>query len=1661
MNTLRIKAFVAWLTWVALVLGFPFTAAAVNLTLDLQVNASENDAEENVVGGVSLTSTDLDLGGSHGKVGLRFTNVNIPRNAAVTRAYIEFTTAAQDSSTTKLTFEVQASDNAPAFAATAFNLHSRPTYSQSVDWTIDFPWVTVDQVHQSAELKDLVQKVVSRNGWAANNAIAFIVSSSDDAFRHAKSWDLDPAKAPKLHVEYTANVVEVAIDRSIDDVYQQYFSPMSATVYNTDTLYFGNSSYLYPGLRFRNVDVPEGATINYACIKFTAKQSHLAEGGYVRFYGEKRLNAPEFSTSGGATTAPYYRKVNASVPKTTTYVQWSGFGEWTADQQYSSADLKAIVQEIVGMPGWGSSDKTMVFLMNPGGGTLNRYVRSYDYAAGKAPVLHIEYGQASGGGSSGPAVMTVGNTELGRSCFQGAAAENHYFTLINSGASTLNFSSWTTFKNGSNWFSIAPAPGIGSLGAGEAQDYTVVFNTAGLPVGSYEGTISFNDPNASTPTVELKVGLTVMRQDTLQCGDVPLYTQSISSPTVMILLDSSGSMADKVDIYDGNTMRPQTPNLAPIVQELVNRDGWAPGNAMAFIFNHASGTGRRYARSYDGFTLSAAKLHVDYQDGGAAKSIDVQINKATDDGEATGGCVWTSSTPQVTLATPGNGMGGAFRFENITIPKKAAITNAYLEFVPYMTETTQIAVTISGEASDNPPTFGQFDCAIPELTNRVKTTASVGWDIPPWTGVTLDTRISVAKAVISELVKDTSISWGFGTWTTDSAGYTEANDYSIIHVGCNAHTTEHQARLQAAIAATESRSSTPFSRSFVAGRKYFQGTRSDEFGTFFVEAACQPKFVIEVTDGMGNIDSTLQNTVERAHLLADAGVTAVAIGFGLSELDAAQLYALADVANTRGEASTSDQLYAMHRKDAGGKALPYLTFDKEGLIATLRTVTNSIKGAVFYGSAPAATTSTDLGDMVLVSSFDAGNWSGDVRAITKTPAGAWQQQVWKASEHVPATRSAWTTTAGGQMTAYTADTLAGDNYLCKPIGDIINSTPLVVGTPPFFYTFDDYGGFKRRFITTPRERMVYVGSNDGLLHAFRLEDGSEKWAFLPRSLHERLNLAATGETYNPCSGAYCHQPTLDGSPTVADVYANATKKWRTMLVVGQRQGGTAYTALDVTSGESPAAGNADPAAFLWELNDADMGESWADPAIERVAWPAAGASAAAWAAFMSSGYHAVDNLQPTKLAYLFGLEAYTGAPLWKNASGADTAKIQVDDEAGYQLAYHNYNGQAPAASDDLKVLQGAVEKCSVKVKRVVAHTAGANNTGGYGTLLLESDPAACAIVANTSFQIQPKGATALADGPATLSGQKNNALNSPVTGNFAHGDHLEDCVYVGDLYGSMFRVDAIGKGQTPTVTKLFKFSPYPATPDKTPIRGKASIAYGENGSGLWVYYGTGRYETTADKISTYQQYFFGLKDAATPRSVPYGLADLVSLEARFATTTVGGTSRNVRVITGSNASAASWAMKLFAGQAGWGGPAVIGGSERVFTKPLVVGGIVFFTTFIPDADTCTGSGDTYVFALDYKTGLPPTRPVFDLNGDKKFTDADKIEVNGQKVVPVGVYVGRGQGSAPVLFKDTLFVTTSTPQVQAVGAGAGSVTGLNAMLVNIPQKRIRLESWKHE
>jgi hypothetical protein len=69
--------------------------------------------------------------------------------------------------------------------------------------TWDIPaWTTVNQKHQSPDLSTVVQEVVGRTGWNANNSLVIIITGSGE--RTAESYNGEPAAAPLLHVEYSS-----------------------------------------------------------------------------------------------------------------------------------------------------------------------------------------------------------------------------------------------------------------------------------------------------------------------------------------------------------------------------------------------------------------------------------------------------------------------------------------------------------------------------------------------------------------------------------------------------------------------------------------------------------------------------------------------------------------------------------------------------------------------------------------------------------------------------------------------------------------------------------------------------------------------------------------------------------------------------------------------------------------------------------------------------------------------------------------------------------------------------------------------------------------------------------------------------------------------------------------------------------------------------------------------------------------------------------------------------------------------------------------------------------------------------------------------------------------------------------------------------------------
>jgi type IV pilus assembly protein PilY1 len=132
------------------------------------------------------------------------------------------------------------------------------------------------------------------------------------------------------------------------------------------------------------------------------------------------------------------------------------------------------------------------------------------------------------------------------------------------------------------------------------------------------------------------------------------------------------------------------------------------------------------------------------------------------------------------------------------------------------------------------------------------------------------------------------------------------------------------------------------------------------------------------------------------------------------------------------------------------------------------------------------------------------------------------------------------------------------------LGDIYHAMPVVVGPPGSLLQDAAYVGFRAAYQN--RKQVVYVATNDGLLHAFWADETSlennELWALMPPAVMPGLL-----STF-PSS----HQFLLDGSPVVRDVIwdrsiANAADStvWHTMLVAGYGPYGQGYYAVDVTN----------------------------------------------------------------------------------------------------------------------------------------------------------------------------------------------------------------------------------------------------------------------------------------------------------------------------------------------------------------------------------------------------------------------------------------------------------------------------------------------------------------
>ena len=266
-------------------------------------------------------------------------------------------------------------------------------------------------------------------------------------------------------------------------------------------------------------------------------------------------------------------------------------------------------------------------------------------------------------------------------------------------------------------------------------------------------------------------------------------------------------------------------------------------------------------------------------------------------------------------------------------------------------------------------------------------------------------------------------------------------------------------------------------------------------------------------------------------------------------------------------------------------------------------------------------------------------------------------RLWVSSLPAPAMRNIYTTLPTGGMVPLSSARVtdlapylntsdpAGliERVRSQPLGAIISSTPAIVDPPSLDPPPDAaYPAFATALAR--RRSLIFVGANDGMLHAFDARTGVEVWAYVPFNLLAKLKALETGQPVG--SFAYF----VDSSPKVADVKVGT--EWRTYLMFGQGAGGTFYQTLDITLKELAVElpdNNDDSASVLSFFSDPDciphvwsfpartsfdstlapygdiragasalektVGETWSDPAVGQVE-----SSDSDWIALVGSGY---------------------------------------------------------------------------------------------------------------------------------------------------------------------------------------------------------------------------------------------------------------------------------------------------------------------------------------------------------------------------------------------------------------------------------------------------------
>lgn len=528
------------------------------------------------------------------------------------------------------------------------------------------------------------------------------------------------------------------------------------------------------------------------------------------------------------------------------------------------------------------------------------------------------------------------------------------------------------------------------------------------------------------------------------------------------------------------------------------------------------------------------------------------------------------------------------------------------------------------------------------------------------------------------------------------------------------------------------------------------------------------------------------------------------------------------------------------------------------------------------------------------------------------------------------------------------------------LGDILHSKPLVVN-----YAYYSTSTGSNESDCNINKSIIYVGSNDGMLHAFKDCDGSEAWAFIPPEVLPNLK-EIPGQV---------HTYTVDASPVayIYDANKNGTIETSTdkvILMIGMRRGGGpgpspaaaskgSYYTLDVTDPTAPK--------YLWSLSNATTGftelaESWAEPKIVKMKV----GTAAKVVALIPGGY---DNMNE---------DSRFGA-------------IQTFTEDG--TISNTTNGAGNVTST------GVSSPATPSIKK---------GRGIYGVEIASLTDTGVPTISTSPTRVWgvvSGASTNYATAPATDANMKFS-FTSDITALDIDDNTYVDRLYLTDLGGNLWRFDVGNITSTTSGTGTIIFSANPSSGDsgrklffKPVVSLELTTSTSSRGRDAVILMGSGDREhpnntAVLDRIYSIRDKGQTTAITESTQSVPVSPTCPTDTAAELNLIDMTTDQLQSSSVTNSNAvtnplcptvnSSEYWLQKLnYTSNYGWyikldrkqdSPNQTLNAGEKVLASPALFNGIAYFTTFTPgsstNTDPCQPSnlGTSRLYVLNYATG---------------------------------------------------------------------------------------------